>query len=81
MPQYLFEASRDVIVTETYQIELEADTQEEARDVVHEVLAEHPNSSLAVSRLVRIGQEYGEILPVVINKERLLDDEDSGDAA
>lgn len=45
------------IVTETFKAEVEADTPEEARDLLYEVLSDYPNSELSVTKLLKVNEE------------------------
>ncbi len=44
-------------VVETFKSEIEADSKDEAQDLLFEILTEYPTSNLSVTRLLRIAEE------------------------
>ena len=45
------------VVTETFKAEVEAESPEEAQDLLYEVLSTYPNSELQVNRLLKVSEE------------------------
>ena len=63
----------DRLVTDTFAAQVEADSAEEAQDILYEILSDYPNSKFHCRRLLKVNEESTGLTAISIEFDDLED--------